>query len=210
MSNSAWRSVVEVQAKMLGPRLYEAMSVAIPSAEARAKGLARVKYPHLRPLIVRCVLRENLEGELLPPGWHVDGNPALMGQLFLVHPELGLRLRVLKERRKMDRRAVPHAGRNPVRRRAWQAPLPELSVAGSQPVELLLLWDYAKSDQVGVVFTLRIVHTTEPGHYGQAIQCDLELEVEAGGSIFETLSFAGDDDVEDFFHVDIDQAENDE
>lgn len=209
MSDSAWRQLVEAEATRLGPRLFEGMSIAIPSAGNRARGLAHSRYPHVRPLLVRSDLREYLEGELLPAGWQVDGNPALMGQLLLVHRAFGLRFRVLKERRKCPH-GVPTAGRNSARRREWQAALPgPLTASRSRVTELLLLWDYAEADASGVAFTLRIVHTTEAGVYGRAVRCDLDLEVQAGGTIFESLSFGGGEDEEDFFsEVEIEQAEN--
>lgn len=206
-----WGQIVETEAAMLAPRLYEGMSIAIPSSETRARGLMHAKYPHLRPLLVRCELREYLEAGILPVGWQVEGNPGLMGQLLLVHRELGLHIRILKERRKTYPQGVPAAGRNPARRAHWQAPLPTLDAASLPKIELLLLWDYSKSEDAGVAFTLRIVHTTEAGVYGKPVKCDLDLEVVSGGTIFETLSFAGDDDREDFFsEVEIDKAENDE
>jgi len=43
------------------------------------------------------------------------------------------------------------------------------------------------------------------------VRCDLDLEVVAGGTVFESLSFTGGDDSEDFFsEVNIDKAENDD
>ena len=211
MSSEDWRRVVGAEATLLGPRLYEGMSVAIPSAHARARGLAHTRYPHVRPLLVRCDLREYLESEAMPVGWRVDGNPGLMGQLILVQDELGLRLRVLKERRKTYPHGVPPAGSNPARRREWQAALPIPQNSDRGRVELLLLWDYSNRDEAGGAFTLRIVHTTEAGIYGQAVRCDLDLEVVAGGTVFESLSFTGGDDSEDFFsEVNIDKAENDD
>lgn len=210
MTSQDWRRIVEAEATSLGPRLYEGMSVAIASADSRARGLTRTRYPHVRPLLVRCDLREYLESEHLPAGWRVDGNPALMGQLILVHTDLALRLRVLKERRKTYPYGVPPAGGNLARRREWQAALPIPHSAGRGQVELLLLWDYSKAPEAGVAFTLRIVHTTEAGAYGRAVKCDLDLEVVAGGTVFESLSFTGGEDDEDFFgEVDIDKAEND-
>jgi len=210
MSSDDWRRIVEAEATILGARLYEGMSVAIASADTRARGLTKTRYPHVRPLLVRCDLREYLESEPLPAGWRVGGNPGLMGQLILVHGDLGLRLRVLKERRKTYPQGVPPAGGNPARRREWQAALPITHNAARGRVELLLLWDYSKTDEAGAAFTLRIVHTTEAGVYGRAVRCDLDLEVVAGGTVFESLSFIGGDDDEDFFmEVDIDKAEND-
>lgn len=210
MTRDEMLRLVTSQATLLGPRLYESMSAAIQGAETRARGLKRSTYPHLRPLLTRAEVREYLRHEGLPEPWVLDGNPSLMGQLSLTAPELGLTLRLLKERRRTYPDGVPPAGRNPGRRQAWQEPLPLEMLAGAQPAaltELLLLWDYAESEKSDdTSFTLRIVHTTEAGEYGRAVRCDLDLRVQAGGTIFEQLVFRGDTDDHDFFAVDIDEA----
>ena len=124
MTRNEIRHQVAAQARLLGPRLYEGMSVAIQTADTRSRGLPHATYPHLRPLITRIEAREYLRREGLPMPWAVDGNPALMGQLYLTAKDLGLTLRMLKERRRTYPQGVPVAGRNPARQRAWQAPLP--------------------------------------------------------------------------------------
>lgn len=213
MTQNEMRQLVLGQAALLGPRLYEGMAVALQDADQRSRGLPHDRFPHLRPLIARAVVRQYLEQEGLPEPWLVEGNPALMGQLYLAATDLGLTLRVLKERRGTYPGGVPVAGRNPTRQEAWQAPLPLQMPADTQSkaTELLLLWDYTHGtdhDATGPDFSLRIVHTVEAGQYGQRVRCDLDLTVQTGGNIFTRLAFPADDDEEDFFAVTIDQREN--
>lgn len=214
MTLNETRQLVEHEARLLGPRLFEGMAIAIDQAETRATGLGRTKYPHLRPMIVRAELREYLETEGLPEGWAVDGNPTLMGQLFLKKPASGVKLRVLKERRRTYPGGVPTAGRSTRRRQDWATPLFPLSAMpdGAAPTvnELLLLWDYAYKKEVVEGFTMRVVHPIEAGEYGRAVRCDVDFAIEAGGSVFERLTFQGDNDEEDFFDADIDEAGADE
>lgn len=209
MTLNAMQHLVLVQSQVLGPRLYEGMAIAIQDADRRAQGLQHAKYPHLRPMLTRAVAREYLEQEGLPAPWRVDGNPSLMGQLYLTSDDLALTLRVLKERRRSYPGGVPVAGRNPARRSAWQAPLPLDVPDDDEPplCELLLLWDYSRGDGDRSGFTLRIVHTVEAGVYGRGVRCDLDLAVQPGGTIFTNLAFTGNDDHEDFF-VEVDSREN--
>lgn len=204
------RALVEAQARLLGPRLYEGVAFGIQDAATRAKGFKHTKYPHLRPLLTRASLREFLEAEELPGDWQVDGNPTLMGQLIISEPIMRLSLRVLKERRRTYPGGIPVAGRNPARQRLWQAPLFSLDPPESTALvnELLLLWDYADEEIVEAGFTLRVVHPIETGVHGRAVRCDLDFNVQAGGTVFETLSFQSDPAVEDFFQADLDVAAN--
>lgn len=214
MTRDEMQQLVAAEARLLGPRLYEGMAVAIAAADSRSQGLVHTTYPHLRPLITRIEAREYLSREGLPRPWVVDGNPALMGQLYLTAADLGLKLRMLKERRRTYPQGVPVAGHNSARRRAWQAPLPldlpaPTSAAAAAVTELLLLWDYRKTDDSDdTSFTLRIVHPVEAGVYGRGVRCDLDLTVQTGGTIFENLTFTGDPDEENFFETDIDRGEN--
>lgn len=208
------RALVEAEAGLLGPRLFEGMSVSVQDADRRARGLNHGDYPHLRPLLVRAKFREYLKAEGLPGEWRLDGNPKLMGQLYLSKRESGLRLRVLKERRRTYPGGVPTAGSSPRRRGHWQAPLIPLSAltSGKQARmnELLLLWDYARTKENADGFTLRVVHPTEAGVYGRPVRCDVDFAVLSGGTLFERLVFEGDEENEDFFAAEIDEAENGE
>ena len=141
--------------------------------------------------------------------WQVGGEPRLMGQLLLHDRESGIRLRVLKERRRAYPGGVPVAGHNSARRSYWaQPPLFGADpVAEPELIEMLALWDLKNSQRVEDGFTLRVVHTIEAGQYGQAVACDLSLEIVTGGSLFTSLRFKGDDDPFDFFVIDVDEAD---
>ncbi|WP_191089807.1 hypothetical protein [Nesterenkonia ebinurensis] len=137
-----------------------------------------------------------------------------MGETYLYQPELSARLRVLKERRRSYPGGVPVAGRNPTRRKYWM-PHPVLPGLGDSRengkfidvANLLLCWDFETEGDLES-FQLRVVHTTEPGHYGDAVRCNFEIGIEPGGGIFEYRSFAGSDDPVDFFNIHIDKDEN--
>ncbi|MFD9664813.1 hypothetical protein ACFWAY_24835 [Rhodococcus sp. NPDC059968] len=218
MTPDEMKQLVVTQAEILSPRMYEGVSSALADADVRARGFRHTKYPHFRPMAARLAFREYLETEGLPPQWQVDGNPAAMGQLYLSAPELGLKLRFLKERRKTYPSGVPVAGNNRARRDAWtqsakQGALFTRSDLGSpqKPLsvhELLLLWDYKKKAALDEGFTLRIVRPLAAGVYGNAVPFDLDIALRPGGSIFTTMAFAGDSDDEDFFDTaQIDRAE---
>ncbi|MDO5619753.1 hypothetical protein [Kocuria sp.] len=208
----AW--LVEQEVKKLASSLYEATSTGVQEAQTRCRGWKHETYPHFRPLVVRIGLREHLVATGLPPGWEIAGNPGLMGQVYLKHPELGVKLRFLKERRSTYPGGVPVAGKNPARRRAWEQPLPGLEVRRLRPepeVEFLLLWDYVVTS-LGE-FRLRLVHTLEPGRYGQAVRCDVDVDIQPGGELIGDFQFRGGDDDPDLFgetEVEIDRSENGE
>lgn len=211
MSTYEVRALIEEQAQALGLTLHAGMATSLAAARKRSAGLQHNRYPHLLPLILRVEFREYLELEGLPQGWEVGGDPRLMGQLLLRHPELGMEMRFIKERRGTYPGGVPIAGRNAKRRRVWtQEPLGEIlrqDPSMQDPYNLLLCWDFAgevPQDEFG----LRIVHTIGPGTYGSSVPCDLILDVRAGGDIFSRLKFEGSDDHEDFFSIDISKEEN--
>lgn len=202
------RLLIEKQAELLAPVLRDSLATAIVGGAHRSKGLCRITYPHLLPLVVRCEMREALLAEALPGGWNVSGNPHQMGQLLLAEPELGVQMRFLKERRATYPGGVPTAGSTTARRSAWTAePLDGLvlPVAADGLVNLLLLWDFVNQHESDD-FTLRIAHTLAPGKTGSAVPCDMLFEVKDDGSIFENRAFRGSQDSEDFFaeqvHID--------
>lgn len=197
---------VRDEAQTLALPLFEGMSNAIARADQRAEGLPPAEFPHLRPLTVRCDLRKHLELEGLPPTWRLGGNSALMGQLRFEAPLHGLTFRFLKERRRGYPGGTPVAGRNQARRQAWQQPT-LMPVTGQYtiPTEFLVLWDFQSGARSG--FTLRLVHTVEPGVFGRAVRLDMDWAIQPGGVIFEELSFQSTEDV-DFFETEIDQEEN--
>lgn len=213
MSSHNAKVAIEVQAQALGPVLHAGVAVALSAARQRMRGLDHGKYPHLLPLTLRAEFREYLGGEALPNNWCIGGDSRAMGQLLLLQPELGMQMRFVKERRRAYPGGVPAAGRNPARRQLWtQDPL-DLEISGVpkhliDPVHLLLCWDFARHGGLDE-FRIRIVHTLAPGSYGAAVPCDLILDVEDGGSIYSRLKFAGSEDEEDFFKVEISEEEND-
>jgi hypothetical protein len=212
MSNDEARRVIEAQAQALGPTLHAGMAVSLAAAGQRMRGLAHDRYPHLLPLTMRAEFREYLEREAVPNGWALGGDSRAMGQLLLQQSELGLEMRFVKERRRSYPGGVPTAGSNSARRQRWtQGPLdfliPDAPQSVINPVNLLLCWDFASREKLDE-FRLRIVHTLAPGTYGAAVPCDLILDVEVGGNIFSRLKFAGSDDEEDFFNVEITEEEN--
>ena len=216
MSSRGTHRAIEVQAEALGPVLYAGVAASVAATHARRKGLKHSKYPHLAPLLVRVELREFLESAVMPPGWDVGGEPWRMGQLLLVNQDLNLEMRVLKERRATYPNGVPVAGRNPSRRQAWTSdPLdlvwPSPASAGdahsatpvgrpADLVRLLLVWDFVSGTELQE-FTLRVVHTTDPGVYGRAVPCDLILDVKDGGEIFKSLEFTGSPENDDLFQA---------
>jgi len=204
MSVDPIRAVIEAESRALGPTLHTGMATSLLAADGHMGRLRHTKYPHMLPMRLRCELREFLEEEGLPAGWRTGGDPRLMAQLFLSNDDLGLKLRVLKERRRTYPGGVPVAGRNAARREQWIAePLPlelPLAVVKQQrkgPIPLLLLWDFAGEDLTS--FSLRIVHTLEAGVYGKRVALDLNLEVQTGGTIFDRLAFRGSPEDDDLF-----------
>ncbi|MHA7132526.1 hypothetical protein [Oerskovia turbata] len=214
MSNGGIRTIIEAQAEALGPVLYAGMATSLVTSSTRRAGLSHAKYPHVLPQLLRCEMREHLEKEGVPPGWSVGGDPRKMGQLTLGHEGHNLELRFLKERRRTYPGGVPIAGRNASRRGKWinqelDLQVPHSAAPDQEPYSLLLLWDFigAGLDK----FSLRIVHTLEPGVYGKEVPCDLILEVEHGGSIFSRLSFGGDPENHDLFEgntIQLDEGEH--
>jgi hypothetical protein len=212
MSNDDARAAIEAQAQALGPVLHAGMAVSLTRAGQRMPGLAHDRYPHLLPLTTRAEFREFLEREAIPNRWTVGGDSRAMGQLLLQQADLGMEMRFVKERRRSYPGGVPTAGKNHARRQRWaQDPL-DFDIPGApksviNSVKLLLCWDFASRGTLDQ-FRLRIVHTLAPGTYGAAVPCDLILDVEDGGNIFSRLKFAGSDDEEDFFKVEISEEEN--
>ncbi len=186
--------------------------MSLASARQRLRGLAHDRNPHLLPLTLRAEFRKFLEGESMPNGWVVGGDSRAMGQLLLQQPDLGMEMRFVKERRRSYPGGIPTAGRNHARRQHWtQDPLdlelPDAPKGVINPVNLLLCWDFAASSTLDE-FRLRIAHPLAPGNYGAPVPCDLILDVKDGGTIFSRLRFAGAEDDEDFFKVEIGEEEN--
>ena len=194
----------------LTPALDEAIAWAIIRAETRATGLDHDRFPHLRPMTIRADVRLALEDSTSLHGWQVAGDSRKMAQLLLEDQQTGLELRFLKSPFSQPDR-IPHAGQNQARRRTWsQRPLPlaapgQLIVdTGLAGVTLLLLWSYQDATQRTEGFDLRIVHTLEPGAFGRATVCDLDLVVPRSGILREEdLRFVVSEEEEDLFLIDV-------
>lgn len=212
MSRGEVRQAIELQAEALGSLLHAGVATSLAAAQRRNEGLRHSKYPHLIPLTVRAEMREFLESNPAPNDWKVDGDPRLMGQLSLVHSDLNMEMRFLKERRRTYPGGVPIAGKTQARRERWISdPLdiawPNGTTDMGEPVELLLLWDFLTAETLDE-FQLRIVHTLAPGVHGRAVPCDLILDVNDGGFIFSHLRFPGSPEPDDFFSVEIAEEED--
>jgi hypothetical protein len=195
----------------ISPLLYQDTAIAITNAENRVGDLVRRGHLHLRSLTTRAELRAQLEGQALS-GWVVMGNPALMGELYLHHPEAGMTLRVLKERRRTYPGGVPVAGSNRARQQYWaQDTFPGMpqTPRDNDEIRLLLLWDLVSATDIGRGFVLRVVRTTAVGQYGSSVPIDLSVDLSASGAAWEHLQFVGYDEPEDFFRIDVDEATDD-
>lgn len=216
------RPLVAVETARLAPTLYEAMSLGISGARKRMKGIDLSKYPAQFSGLVRMGVREDLEARSLPSGWSITGDPRQMAQLILVNEEHTLQFRFLKENRG-NRGGVPHAGQNKARRDEWahrenQLMLDLGDLVARRPAPLLpedsatflLLWAPADPLDLDKGFTLRVVHTVEPGEHQRGVTCDMEIELLQGGEIFDRLEFAGSDEAGDLFQVEIAKENDDE
>ena len=187
----------------ISPLLFQDISDALTNTELRVGDLVRSGAVHLRALTMREELRSMLKDQDLG-GWAVEGDPSKMGELYLRQPSAGLLLRVLKERRKTYPGGVPVAGSNQARRVYWgQNYQPTLPIPGFsavvKPLNLHLLWDLINGKDIEQGFTLRIVHTTEPGVYGFPVHIDLSVELDATTNPWANIQFLGDDQMADFF-----------
>lgn len=135
-----------------------------------------------------------------------------MGQTILVSPDRRVTLRLLKENPNVHPGGVPCAGHNAARQAAWrQDPLPSLSLTlhpgiAAVTTECLLLWDCAWDEGDPRVST-RVVHTTEPGRYGDRVPIDLSFRIDPSGSMYDQLVFDGAAEMEDLF-PNINQKDN--
>uniref|UniRef100_UPI003F8309F6 hypothetical protein n=1 Tax=Actinosynnema sp. TaxID=1872144 RepID=UPI003F8309F6 len=192
------RPLIAAETALLAPTLYDAVSLGLGGAQTRMRGIDLSKYPAQFSGLVRMEVREELEARALPDGWSIGGEPRQMAQLLLEHEEYNMVLRFLKENRSNPGR-VPHAGLNKARRDIWsrrETPLDlgfgwEEQEAKGEPATFLLLWGPVNPLNLDLGFTLRVVHTVEPGNHLRGVTCDMEIELLQGGAIFERLEFAG-------------------
>jgi hypothetical protein len=216
------RPLVAAETERLAPTLYEAVSGGVDGARTRLRGIDLAKYPAQFSGLVRMEVREDLESRSLPPGWSIAGDPRQMAQLVLINEEHDLQFRFLKENR-ANSGGVPHAGHNRARRDAWSQRSTQMAfdfgelgtrqhvrLLGADPVAFLLLWSPVDPADLDKGFTLRVVHTVEPGAHRRGVTCDMEIELLQGGEIFDRLKFAGADEADDLFEVVIEKENDDE
>lgn len=211
------RPFVAAQTALLAPTLYETVSLGVDGALTRMQGIDPTKYPAQFSGLVRMQVREDLETRSLPPGWTIGGDPRQMAQLLLVNTEHNMVFRFLKENRN-NVGGVPHAGPTKARRDVWsrrETPLLfEIGGDAQEPqttlLTFLLLWAPVDRSNIDLGFTLRLVHTVEPGDHVRGVTCDMEIELLQGGSIFDHLEFAGSDEAGDLFQIDIAEESDDD
>jgi hypothetical protein len=209
------RSLLESKMTALAPVLHPGMAGALVSSRERLVGVDRQLYGYLHSHLIKILLREALSAEDLG-GWQVTGNSKLSGQTLLEQPDLGIKMRVGKENRRVHPGGVPPAGRTR-RQRAHYAddrqlvldfPLEEPVWPAKTPINLHLLWDYGREED-GCVnyesFSLRAVHTTAPSSFGQAVPLDLSFEIKSPDTVFVHSRFDGDDADEDLFSFELDE-----
>lgn len=182
--------------------VYESQSVAYADANARCVGLSHHTYPHVRPHLLRALLREELLRASLPGQWKVAGTPQLSGQLLLVNPDMELRF--LKERDTYPG-GVPVAGHNKARRAWYQPSLPAVfpgdgNIVGGA-MRYLFLWDYRDKQNLDAGFTLRLVHTTDSGTFGNRVPIDLSVPLLGDPGLAGKLHFTPYPEDEDFFYI---------
>ena len=200
----------------LAPILHPSMAGALVSSKDRLAGIDRQLYGYHYSHLVKILLREALAGEDLGE-WMISGNSRLSGQTFLEQPDLGIKMRVGKENRRVHPGGVPPAGQAGGRRTHYadarqlrlDFPLPEPSWPASTPIDLHLLWDYP-TDEDGKVdydaFSLRAVHTTAPGRFGKPVPLDLSFEILSPDTVFVRSRFDGDIADEDLFTFELDET----
>ncbi|QHB37877.1 hypothetical protein SEA_OPIE_34 [Gordonia phage Opie] len=216
------RPLVAAETAKLAPTLYESVSLAIDGARTRMAGIDLSMYPAQFSGLVRVEVREDLVLRELPQGWSVAGDPRQMAQLVLINEEQDLLFRFLKENR-ANRGGVPHAGHNRARREVWSERPTQLALdfgsigtlqsdrpLDSDPMTFLLLWSPIDPADLDAGFTLRVVHTVEPGTHRQGVVCDMEIELLQGGEIHERLAFAGADEAGDLFEIAIEKENDDQ
>lgn len=195
------RQILNREAKLLAPTLYEALDGAV--ADAKTIRFSEREQPHLHSAWRRAAFRETLKAEGLPGDWEVGGNSRQSGQTILVLEHAGIRLRLLSES-SVTTNGVPHAGSTAARRHEWRTVTVPLSMFGGEaaPSRNLLLLMNTRSDTP----TLRIVRTTEEGRFQGKVACDYRLVMHRdvdtlGNTTFDTT----EDDIN--FYANIDREE---
>lgn len=210
------QDLLETQVQALAPVLHPGMAEAFVKVSTRLGGIGRADHGYLYSLTIKADLRDYCARQDLGL-WSIDGNTRLHGQTHFVIPEHGVRMKVMKENRRVHPGGVPPANRTRPDRLLYsdaRSVQEALSFEIEQPVwpegkpiDMLLLWDYRKDGNGRVLhdaFTLRAVHTTAPGAFGQVVPTDLSFEITSPTTVFTHRRFAGEDDNDDLYSYQID------
>lgn len=202
MNSDDLRNLVVPALRIITPTIWEAQSVAITSAEQRADGIGHDRFPYVRPMLIRPLMRIALDDAELPAGWRISGDSRKMGQLLVCSDEVSLRY--LKERRQTRQGGVPHAGYNPARNAYWTPQLWEDAesadlTAAPSPIRLLLLWDFLSAGAEQQGFTMRVVRTTGPGKWSEQTPIDLSVPLLGDSDLIVPSEFEEVDEDTDFF-----------
>ena len=204
---------VERCVQAISAPLYEGIASGYAEAEARLGTLTRIEeYPSLTPMVARAGMRNYWLDHGLGLEWRVGGNPRLSVQTTLYNHSEGLELRLLKERSRRYPGGVPVAGSNHARRQVWMGEQLGLEVPGlpaARTHRCLLLWDRLLTEGGDPQLTVRVVHPIGTGVWGNRVPIDMSFEINPGGGMFDTLSFPGDPQLDDFF-PNITREDNDE
>ena len=210
------QKLLETRVHGLAPVLHPGMAEALAQVSTRLGGIDRTQHAYLYSLTIKADLRRYCAGQDLGP-WSLEGNPRLHGQTHLVIPEHGIRMKVMKENRLVHPGGIPPANRTKPDRflytdiRSVQDALAfevdQPVWPARKPIDLLLLWDYLRGANGALrhdAFTLRAVHTTAPGAFGQVVPTDLSFEITSPTTVFAKSRFAGDADDDDLYSYQID------
>lgn len=201
----------------LAPVLHPAMAGALVSTKERLAGIDRQAYGYHYSHLIKILLREALVEEDLGE-WTVAGNSRLNGQTYLEQPNLGIKMKVGKENRRVHPGGVPPAGVTKSQKAHYKDPrqlhldfpLPEPKWPAGTPINLHLLWDHPAAEDGKLdyeAFTLRAVHTTAPSSFGKVVPLDLSFEILASDTVFVRSRFDGDVADEDLFAFELDETE---
>ena len=205
MMDDVTRGILRREGDALSRPLFDGIETAMAQSSDSLKQLPPRDYPHVFAGARRAFFRESLLQMGLPDGWMVRGNPRMNGQIVLAHEDLGITLRVLSESR-VTANGVPHAGHTSARRDAWTVVQPTLfamptSIRADRRLLLLGRFDLLEP-------SLRIVRPISPGKYQGNVPCDYGLVLRPAAQSWDDRSFAGSDEHEDLFNVNISKEED--
>lgn len=210
------QELLEDRIRALAPVLHPGMALGLVDADRRMEGLDRTEYGYMYSHHAKIGMREYVRHQDLGE-WTLGGNPRMQGQMILEIPADGISMKVVKENRRVHPGGIPPANRTRPDRRRYRDPRPLQETLGfdleeplwpqGKEIDLLLLWDYVLDANAADAFTLRAVHTTKPGVFGQRVETDLSFEIQAPDTVFAHSRFAGDAEDEDLYSYQVDAGE---